>query len=106
MTSALWRRTSTTAVPLPRRQRVSPPPPTNYRTFFGRLHEAVKNIQEDATTVLSSSNNTQDQLKAAASTAQGASESAAKNSTEIRATADGFRRRWVVPIPTRSPSAC
>jgi len=73
---------------------------------FGRLHEAVKNIQEDATTVLSSSNNTQDQLKAAASTAQGASESAAKNSTEIRATADGFRRRWVVPIPTRSPSAC
>jgi methyl-accepting chemotaxis protein len=59
---------------------------------FGRLHEAVKNIQADATTVLSSSNNTQDQLKAAASTAQGASESAAKNSTEIKATADGFRR--------------
>ena len=59
---------------------------------FGHLHQAVQNIQADAVTVLSSSQNTLSQLTAAADTARGTSESAARNSAEIKATAADFQR--------------
>jgi len=60
--------------------------------IFAQLHEAVGRIEAHAATVLSSTNTTIEQLKAAADTAQGTSQSAARNSTEIKATADGFQR--------------
>jgi methyl-accepting chemotaxis protein len=60
--------------------------------IFGKLHDAVQHIKGDAAMVLSSTNTTLEQLQAAASSAQGTSQSAAKNSTEITETANGFRR--------------
>jgi len=59
--------------------------------MFGKFHDAVQQIKEDAATALSSSKTTLEQLQVATNTAQGTSQSAAKNSTEIKATADGFR---------------
>ena len=61
------------------------------QNLFGQLHEAVQNIKQDAGTVSSSVETTLRQLQAAASAAQGTSQSAARNSAEIRATVDGFR---------------
>jgi len=59
--------------------------------IFGKLHDAVQHIKADATMVLSSTNTTLEQLQTAATSAQVTSESAAKNSTDIKETADGFR---------------
>jgi len=59
--------------------------------IFGKFHDAVQHIKEDAATALSSTQTTMEQLEVATSTAQGTSQSAARNSTEIKATADGFR---------------
>ncbi len=59
--------------------------------IFGKLHDAVQHIMRDAAMVLSSTNTTVEQLKGAANSARSTSQSAAKNSTEIKETADGFR---------------
>jgi len=59
--------------------------------IFKKLHEAVHDIREDAATVLCSTTTTREQLQAAAAAALGTSQSAATNSAEIKATADGFQ---------------
>jgi methyl-accepting chemotaxis protein len=61
------------------------------QVVFGKLHDAVQHIKDDAAMVLSSTNTTLGQLQAAAASAQTTSQSVAKNSTDIRETADGFR---------------
>ncbi len=61
------------------------------QVIFGKLHDAVLHIKEEATLVLSSTNATLGQLQAAATSAQATSQAVAKNSTDIKETADGFR---------------
>jgi methyl-accepting chemotaxis protein len=61
------------------------------QVIFGKLHDAVLHIKEEATLVLSSTNATLGQLQAAATSAQATSRAVAKNSTDIKETADGFR---------------
>jgi methyl-accepting chemotaxis protein len=60
--------------------------------IFGKLHDAVQHVREDAAHVLESTNTAMGQLQAAADTARGTSQSAATNSAEIKETADEFQR--------------
>ena len=59
--------------------------------MFGKLHDAVRHIKEDATMVLSSTTTTLEQLQAAASSAKITSLAAAKNCSDIKETAGGFQ---------------
>ena len=59
--------------------------------IFGKLHEAVRHDGQEAAGVLESTNAAMEQLETAANTAQETSESASKNTAEIKATAEGFQ---------------
>ena len=56
-----------------------------------KLHDAVQQIQDDAAMVMSSTSTTLEQIRGAATAAQETSRATAKNTTEIKETADGFR---------------
>jgi cytochrome c peroxidase len=61
------------------------------QAMFGKLQEAVEKIRSESALVLDSTSSTIRQLRDAATSAQATSESVAKNSGDVRKTAEDFR---------------